>query len=166
MTFFPADWLAVFGPETPLLELLARGTALYFILLLLIRLMPRRTGGELATMDLIFILLIAEAAAHAQGRYTTIFDGVVMIVTFMAWNWVVNNLSYHIPAIERLVSASAIPVIRDGALLRRNMRREYLTEDELMSVLRKEGIESVEDVKKASIESDGRISVIQSSNDR
>jgi uncharacterized membrane protein YcaP (DUF421 family) len=39
------------------------------------RFMPRRTGGELATMDLVFLLLIAEAAAHALGDYMTVADG-------------------------------------------------------------------------------------------
>ena len=40
------------------------------------------------------------------------------------------------------------------------MRREFLTEEELMSHLRKEGIETLEEVKSAAIEGDGRISVI------
>lgn len=161
MALLPSDWLPVVAPEAPLLELIARGTLLYFGLLALVRLMPRRTGGELATMDLIFILLIAEAAAHSLGDYTSVADGGVMIVTLMAWNWVVNALSYHVPAIERLVSAPSIEVVRRGKLLRRNMRREYLTEDELMSHLRMEGIEGLESVKSACIESDGRISVVQ-----
>ena len=161
LDLLPADWTQVFAIETPLLELLARGTALYFGLLALVRLMPRRTGGELATMDLIFVLLIAEAAAHALGDYTSVADGLVMIVTLMGWNWLVNALSYHVPAIERLASAPPIEVIRRGKLLRRNMRREYLTQEELMGHLRTEGVDRIEDVQSACIESDGRISVIR-----
>lgn len=160
MELFPAGWLKVFALETPLFELLVRGTALYLGLLILIRVMPRRTGGELAPMDLIFILLVAEAAAHALGDYSSIGDGAVMIVTLMGWDWLINKLSYHVPAIERLVSAPAIEVVRNGELLRRNMRREYLTEDELMSHLRKEGLDRLADVKSAWIESNGRISVV------
>lgn len=159
--FFPADWLSVVAPNTPPLELLMRGTALYFGLLVLVRLMPRRTGGELAMMDLIFVLLIAEAAAHALGDYTSVADGAIMIVVLTAWNWLVNALSYRVPAVERLISARAIQVVREGKLLRQNMRREYLTEDELMSHLRMEGIDRLEDVKSACIESDGKISVVQ-----
>lgn len=161
MILLPDDWTAILGPETPLLEPIARGTILYFGLLVLVRIMPRRTGGELATMDLIFVLLIAEAAAHSLGDYTSLADGAIMIITLMSWNWVVNALSYRVPAIERLVSASPIEIIRRGKLLKRNMRREYLTEEELMSHLRMEGIDGPESVKSAHIESDGRISVIQ-----
>nr|WP_269142361.1 YetF domain-containing protein [Sphingomonas sp. IC-11] len=157
---FPADWLDVFGPETPLFELLARGSALYFGVLALVRLMPRRTGGELATMDLIFVLLIAEAAAHALGDYSSVADGLVTIATLMAWNYVINLLSFRFPAVERLVSSPPIQIIRDGELLRRNMRREYVTEEELTAHLREEGLERFDEVKSAHVEGDGKITFI------
>jgi uncharacterized membrane protein YcaP (DUF421 family) len=156
----PADWADIFAIETPLLESFARGTALYFGLLALVRFMPRRTGGEFARMDLIFVLLIAEAAAHSLGDYISVADGIAMIIVLMGWNWLINDLSYRVPAIERLVSSPPMPVVRNGILLRRNMRREYLTEEELMSHLRMEGIDTLEDVKSATIEGDGRLSVI------
>lgn len=112
-------------------------------------------------MDLVFVLLIAEAASHALGDFTSISDGLIMIVTLMAWNWLINAISYRVPAIERLVSAPSIEVVRDGKLLRRNMRREYLTEAELISHLRTEGIEGLSEVRSARVESDGRISVLK-----
>jgi uncharacterized membrane protein YcaP (DUF421 family) len=45
--------------------------------------------------------------------------------------------------------------------MRRNMRRELITEDELMSQLREQGVERVEEVKRACLEGDGRVSVIK-----
>lgn len=161
MSWFPGDWSQVLMIDSPVLELVARGSLLYFVLLVLVRVMPRRTGGELAMMDLIFVLLIAEAASHALGDFTSVADGVLVIVTLMAWNWLVNMLSFRIPALERLLSAPPMAVVRRGKLLRRNMRREYLTEEELMGHLREQGIDRLEDVKLACIEGDGRISVVQ-----
>src|SRR5512138_3451726 len=131
MQFLPDDWSSVFSLETPLLELFARGTVLYFALLAIMRFMPRRTGGELALMDLVFVVLIANAAANAFGDYSAIADGIVLVATLMAWNYVLNFLSFRSRFIERCVSAPALQVVRDGELLRRNMRREFLTEDEL-----------------------------------
>ena len=58
------------------------------------------------------------------------------------------------------MSPSPIQVIDEGKLLRKNMRREFLTLDELHMQLREEGIERVEDVKAAFIEGDGSVSVI------
>ncbi|MBF0664912.1 MAG: DUF421 domain-containing protein [Brevundimonas sp.] len=157
---FPPDWAEIFQAETPLLELVARGSAIYLGVLMLMRIMPRRAGGELARMDLIFLLLIAEAVTHGLGEYTTVADALIVIVTLMVWDYVINLLSFRIPFVERLVSSPPVEVIRDGRLLRRNMRREYLTEDELMSALRKEGLDDVSRVKAARVESEGRISVV------
>ena len=160
MDFNPNDWTSVFQPEAALLELIARGSVLYLGILVLMRLMPRRTGGELATMDLIFVVLIAEAAAHALGDYTSVADGIIVIATLMAWNYLINALSYRVRFIERLVSAPPLQVVRDGRLLRRNMRREWVTEDELMSHLRENGFSDVKDVKAAYVEGEGQITAL------
>lgn len=160
MEFLPADWASVFALETPLAELLVRGTVLYVGILVLMRIMPRRTGGELATMDLVLILLIAEAAAHAMGDYTALADGSVVILVIMGWNYSVNYLSYRVAFVERLVSSPPLQVVRNGHLLRRNMRQEFLTEEELMSYLRQQGIDAIEDVKSAWVEGEGRVSVV------
>lgn len=158
---FPSDWSALFQLETPVVELLVRGSAMYLAVLVLLRIMPRRAGGELARMDLVFLLLIAEAATHALGDYGTIGDALVVIASLMAWDYIINFLSHRLPWFERLISAPPVEVIRDGRLLLRNMRREYLTQDELMSALRRNGLETPEQVKRAWVESEGRIAIIR-----
>lgn len=90
------DLKSLFELENSLLELILRGTILYLGILFLMRILPRRTGGELAMMDLIFIILIAEAAAHSLGDYTSVTEGFIMILTLVGWNYVVNLLSYHV----------------------------------------------------------------------
>ena len=160
MELVPENWSRVFAIETPLLELVARGTVMYLAIMVLMRFMPRRLGGELAMMDLIFLLLIAEAAAHAFGNYTSVGDGVVVIAALIGWAYLLNLLSYYVLFIERLVSAPPLQVVRDGRLLRRNMRREYLTEEELMTHLRKQGIEDLNDVKAAYVEGEGNFTVV------
>jgi len=159
MDFFPNDWEAIFAIETPLFELIVRGTIVYLAILAFMRLLPR-IGGDLAVIDLVFLLLIAEAAAFGMGEHQTVGDAILMLATLMGWNYLLNVLSFHIPFIERLVSGAPLQIVRDGRLLRRNMRREYLTEDELMSQLRRQGIEKVEDVKAAYIEGEGQLTVI------
>ena len=164
MTFIPDDWAGIFQLDTAFLELFVRGSALYFGILALMRLMPRRAGGELATMDLVFVVLIAQAAAQALGDYSSISGAIVIIITFMAWDYLVNVLSYPLPFLERLTSAPPLQVIRDGKLLRRNMRREFLTEEELISHLREQGIDDVRNVKMAHIEGEGKITAVRKEN--
>jgi uncharacterized membrane protein YcaP (DUF421 family) len=160
MKFIPDDWAPVFTSELAFLELFVRGSLLYFVILVIMRVIPRRTGGELATMDLIFLLLVSQAAAQSMGKFQSVPDGIILIATFVGWELVFNAVSYHSPVFERLISAPSIQVVRDGTLLRRNMRREYLTEEELMSYLRRQGIEDLEDVKSVFVEGEGRLSVI------
>lgn len=160
IALMPEHWEGVFLLETPLLELIVRGSLLYFGILIFMRLMPRRSGGDLATMDLIFVVLIANSAANALGDYTSVMDGFVLILVLMGWDWAVNFLSYRIAFVERLISSPPLPIVRDGELLYRNLRREYITEEELLSHLRQQGIERVEDVKAAYVEGQGRITAI------
>ncbi len=160
MQLLPPTWEPVFTLETPLFELIARGSVLYAIILVLMRVMPRRTGGELATMDLVFVVLIAQAAATALGDYTSVADAAVVVTTFMVWNYLLNALSFRFRAVERLVSARPLPIVRDGRLLWRNMRSEFITEGELMDHLRRTGIEDVSEVHAAYVEGEGRITVV------
>ncbi len=160
MEILTIDWDSLFAMETSILELILRGAILYFGILLLMRLLPRRAGGELETMDLIFVLLIAEGAAHSLGEYTSISEGLIVIVTLMTCNHLVNLLSFHFPAFERIVVAKSLPIIKDGKLIRKNMRREYLTMDELKEHLHEEGLEDISKIKIARVEGDGKISFI------
>lgn len=155
------DLPGMFVPEANLVEAVLRGTVIYFVLLVLLRVIPRRTVGSVGMMDLVVVVLIAEAAGKSMGEYATITDGVVIVATLLAWSYVLNWLTYHVPAIEKLVSPPALPVVRDGRLLRRNMRTEYLTEDELLGQMRLEGIEDLSQVKAAYVESEGTISFVK-----
>lgn len=161
--WIPDEWSAMFAVDTPLIELALRGTVLYFAILVLMRLMPRRMGGELATMDLILLLLIAAAASNAFGNYQSVTDGLLLVAVLMGWNYVVNAASYRFRCIERLVSSPPIQIIRDGKLLKRNMRREFLTEEELMSTLRELDIADLDEVKSAWVEGEGAITVTRRS---
>lgn len=160
MDLLPDSWLTIFALETPLLELVARGSVLYLAILVLMRFMPRRTGGELALMDLVFVVLIANAAANALGDYSAVPDAVVLIATLMFWDYLLNVLSYRFPLVERWVSPRPLEIVRNGKLLRRNMKQELLTEEELIEQLRELGIEAIDDVKVAYVESEGKITAI------
>ena len=64
------------------------------------------------------------------------------------------------PLIGRFVHPPAVELVRNGRMLRENMRRELITVEELMSQLREQGIDALNRVKSARLEGDGQISVI------
>src|SRR5690554_1360984 len=160
MEWLPDDWAEVFAIETPILELAARGAVIYVAIMVLLRIMPRRTGGELTTTDLVVILLVAEAATHTFGVYTSVGDGIVVIAVLLAIDYGVNALSYRFKWFERATTPAPLPLIKDGRLLRRNMRREFVTEEELMSNLRMQKIDDLALVEKAFVEGEGDITFV------
>ncbi len=155
------DWRVLFEPDVPILESIVRGTILYFFVFILMRATLRRTAGELSMIDFIFVLLVANGAADSMtGGAVSITSGIVIILTIVAWNYALNSLSWYIPPPQRWTTPPPLQIIDKGKLNRRNMRREFLTVDELMGQLREEGVEDISKVKAAHIEGDGNISVI------
>ncbi len=159
MEFLPESWLKVVALQTPFFELVVRAVLLYFGILMLMRIMPRRSGGELEFMDLIFALLIANEAANSLGSYIFLSDGFVFILTMMGCNYLLNALSYRSPFVAKLTAAPPLQIIRNGQAIQRNSRRELLTKEELVSSLRQRGIDDIKQVKSAFVEAEGKITV-------
>jgi uncharacterized membrane protein YcaP (DUF421 family) len=106
-------------------------------------------------------VLIAGAAHDALApKYTSVTDGLVLVGTILFWNTVLAWLAYRFPLVERITHPPAVPLIKDGKLLRGNMRRQLITEELLLAHLRAYGVDDVAAVREARIEGDGRISVI------
>lgn len=151
----------MFELETPILELFARGALLFFGFMLIFRILPRRTGSELAPMDLVFLLLITESASHSLGDFSSLTDGAVQISIFVGLNYTTNKLTYYFPAIRNLLEHKPLRIIKDGQSIPENLRKEALTEDELKANLRMGGVEDISSVKLAHVEADGRVSIIE-----
>jgi len=156
------DLGAMFATTVAPAELVVRGTVMYWFLFLLLRFVLRRDIGSIGIADVLLLVVIADAAQNAMaGGYESITDGIVLVGTIAGWNWALDRLAYHVPAVRRMLQAQPLPLVRNGRLLRRNLRKEYITPDELMATLRQHGVERLEDVKAATMESDGEISVIR-----
>lgn len=165
--FGGVDWADVFLPDTPILEIVVRGSVMYLTLFFLMRLVLKREAGAVGITDLLVVVLIADAAQNALADdYSSIPDGVVLVATIVFWAYALDWLGYRFPLVERLVHPKPLPLIKDGRLLRRNMRRELITEGELMGQLRLQGVDDVAEVSAAYMEGDGRISVVTSRDGR
>jgi uncharacterized membrane protein YcaP (DUF421 family) len=156
------DWKSLFVPDTSLLEIFLRGSIMYIALFAMLRVILKRQTGTLGITDLLLITLLADAAQNAMaGEYTSISDGIVLVGTIIFWNYLFDWLSFRSEWFGRLIEPPPLQLIKDGRMLRRNMRREFITEDELMMQLREQGLEDISKVKDVFIESDGRFSIIQ-----
>lgn len=158
---FSADWKSIFIPSVPLLEIFIRGTLVYLLLFSLLRFFVKRQAGQIGLTDLLVILLIANAVQNALGgTYTSFTDGALLACTIVFWSFFLNWLGYHFAVIQRFVHPPPLALIKDGQLLKKNMRQELITEGELFTQLRKQGVDSIGHVKAAYMEGDGNISII------
>jgi uncharacterized membrane protein YcaP (DUF421 family) len=152
----------LFTTDVPIWEIVLRGTVMFFIVFVVLRIMLRRSAGQVNTLDFVFVLLIANSATNGlSGGYSSITDGALLTLTIAAWNYALNALSFAVPVVQRMISPGPLRIVENGRLLRQNMRREFLSRRELDEELREQGIEDIAQVKAAYIEADGTISVIR-----
>ena len=160
-TLWQVDWKAAFVPTVSVAEIVLRGSFVYLFLFFVLRVL-RREAGAIGISDLLVVVLVADAAQNAMAsEYKSITEGAVLVSTIVAWDWFLDWAGYRFPRLRPLLRPAALPLVVDGRMLKRNMRRELITEEELLSQLREQGVESVEEVKRCCLEGDGRISVIK-----
>ena len=155
------DWKSVFVPTVSLAEIVLRGTFVYLLLFFVLRVL-RREAGALGISDLLVVVLIADAAQNAMSsEYKSVTEGAVLVGTIVAWDYSLDWLGYRFPAFQRLLRPAPLPLIKEGRVLRQNLRREMITMEELLGQLREQGVESVGEVKRCCLEGDGHVSVIK-----
>ena len=160
------DWLSLFAPHH-VLENVVRATLVYWMLFLVLRFLPNRKTGGIGPTDLLVVVLLANAVQYAiQREGTAITDAAIQIATIIGWSVAFDLLGDRVPALRGVLRSQPVEVIRDGEVIARNLRREFMTEDELEAQLRLQGIEGVSMVKRAFVEHDGRVSAITADGER
>ena len=128
----------------------------------MLRLILKREAGAVGVTDLLVIVLIADAAQNAMtGEYSSISAGLFLVGTILFWSYTLDWLGSRSPRLNRLLRPPPLMLVEDGKVLRRNLRRELITEEELMSEIRQAGVEDIHEVAKVYMEGDGTFSVIR-----
>lgn len=161
LPLFEIDWQNVFAPSLSLAEIVLRGSLMYLCLFALMRFALKRQSGVVSMTDLLLVVLIADAAQNGMAaQYDSITEGLVLVGTIIFWSYALDWLGYRFSALQWFVHPPPLLLVKEGRMLRKNMQQELITEDELMTQLRRAGVEDVAEVKAARIEGDGHISVI------
>ena len=159
--FFAVDWNSIFVPDNSVLEIIIRGTLIYFICFVMLRIL-RRGVGEIGITDVLIVVLIADAAQNGMSaEYKSVTEGLVLIGTLVFWDYSLDYLGTKSKFVERFIRPPKLLLIKDGKMLRRNMQKEMLTREELMSQLRLQGVEDAAEVKECYLEGEGSISVVK-----
>ena len=129
-----------------------------FILLRLFR----RQAGSVSIADLLLIVIIADAAQNGMaGEAKSVTEAMLLIGTIVFWDYALDWLGFKSQLLSRVLDPQPILLVKDGRMIKRNMDKEMITEDELMSNLRQQGVEELSEVKQSCLESNGEFSVIK-----
>lgn len=154
------DWASLFTPSGSVIEVVIRGSIIYLTLFVVLRVLPRRTLSEASTSDILIVVLIADAVQNGMaGEYKSVTEALVLAGTLVGWAVAIDGLDHRFPQ-WYLTGGKALPLIEDGRFVEVNMKRQLITEEEMMSQLRLHGLESPHGVRRGYIEGDGSFSFL------
>lgn len=133
-----------------------RAVALYFIILVTLRMLGKKDMGQLALQDFVLILLISKSLYNNAG----LGPGITMVVTLGLVNYIMDWILFKSKKARKIFIGEPVVLIENGNVLPRALNCEKLTMDELIAGLRKQGYERIQDVKWAILETGGEISII------
>lgn len=156
------NWQELFAFNTSPVELMIRGSFVYLFLFVVFRTILKRDVGAVGIADVLLLVLVADAAQNAMAaEYRSLSEGLVLVSTILGWNVLLDYLAYRFAPLRRALQPRELCLVRDGRILHRNLRREFLSEDELLAKLREHGVAELAQVRRAYMESDGVVSVIR-----
>ena len=139
----------------------ARGVLVYAVMLVIIRLLGKRTVGNFTAFDLLVALMLGEVVDEIIYGDVTMLQGAVAIVVVAGAKYVTNWLNYRYHGLSLLLEGKPRPVVRHGKVLHDGLRAELMNEHELMAALRLQEISDLSTVKLATVEPDGEVSVLR-----
>lgn len=158
--FADIDWHSMFVPTESILEIVIRGTIMYLGMYAILRIF-RRQAGTLGVADLLVIVVIADAAQNGMaGDSRSITEALLLIAVIVLWDLGLDWLGFKFTFFGRLLEPKPLLLIKDGEIKRRNLEKEFITDDELTSQLRLLGIRDLTKVEECYLESNGRFSVL------
>lgn len=144
------------------MESVIRGVTIYVFLWLIFRISGKRTLAETSPFELVLLLIISEVTNQAMvDSDHSITNSFLLIMTLVGMSVLLSLVKHHFPPGSRWLEGLPLPVMKDGKLLKRNMDKARVDEEEIvMSARYTQGVERIDDVKEATVENDGKISIV------
>ena len=148
------------------LDIIFRSVAVYFFMVIALRLFGKKELSQLNTADIILILLISNSVQNAMvGNNTSFWGGLAAASVLFTINFTLKKLMFKYPKFSVFIQEKPEILIHNGTLDFKTLSRLNITSDELKEAMREHGIEYFKDVKLAMLEIDGNISIISGNQD-
>ncbi len=146
----------------PWWETVIRATVIYFGVFILFRWFGKKQLGEMSPFDFVLLLIVSEAVSGAlTGGDNSLATGLICGITLIVLSYFLDVATFKSKKIERFVDGKAQVIITDGKVDRKIQASCLVTDDELAESLRRNGLDNINQVKFAVLETNGKINVIK-----
>jgi uncharacterized membrane protein YcaP (DUF421 family) len=135
----------------------------YCVLLVFLRIIPRRTGNVMTPFEYILLFLfggISIQAVVADDR--SVINALLGISTIALMHILVSTLKQHFDMAGRIVDGTPVVVVEDGKWLDDRMRAVHIQAQDIMAAARNRGVSLAEEINMAVVERNGSVSVLTS----
>ena len=140
---------------------LIKTVILYFSVILSLRIMGKRQVGELETSELVVTILVSELAAiPMQDPGIPLFAGIIPILCLLFLELLLSGLMLKFPALRTFFCGEPSVLIREGRFDRRELDRQRLSVEELVSEVRLLGYADISDLQELVLETNGKLSLV------
>jgi uncharacterized membrane protein YcaP (DUF421 family) len=137
-----------------------RAVVVYLFVLLLVRVSGKRQIGQMSAIEFVTILLISNAVQNSMnGGDNSLIGGLMTAATLILLTNIIAHLSYRSKKAQHLFEGVPTLLVHKGAVIETNMKKELISHSELVTLLRKQGIHHLAELRSAVLESDGSLSV-------
>ncbi len=146
----------MFHLPLPLIEKILRPVIVYLCLIVFLRLFGKRELAQLNPFDLVVLLSLSNTVQNAIiGDDNSITGGIVGAFSLLAINWLLMWVLYRTPKVNAALEGKSSTLIRDGVVDEEELKKQILTQEELISVLNKNGFNDPRDVETCVLEPNG-----------
>jgi uncharacterized membrane protein YcaP (DUF421 family) len=152
-------WKDMFVLGLPIAEKILRPVIVYIFLIVGLRLSGKRELAQLNPFDLIVLLTLSNTVQNAIiGDDNTVIGGIIGATSLLAINYLVVRFLYDHRKIDQLVEGSPDVLIEDGKVYEHKLKKELITREELAAAARRQGFDSLSDVRQCVLEPGGTLS--------
>lgn len=139
-----------------------RAVIVYVFLLIVFRIMGKRTLNQATTFDLVLLLIISEVTQQGLvGEDFSITTSVLLICTLMGLDIIITYIRQNSKIMGRIIEGAPLVIVDHGKPLVKRMKKTQVDEEDIMQSARiNSGLERMEEIKFAVLEKDGTISII------
>lgn len=144
-----------------MIEFVLRAAAMYFMALLMVRLLGKRALGELGPFDFVVMTGVGHTVVSiALDKQIPFYEGIIILATLAVLEYMMGYAALKSHKLSNLITGKPIILIDNGRIIKNNLAREKFNVDDLLQELRKQGIRDIDEVEKGILESCGGFSVI------